>query len=495
MARRILSESSRTLMEYRLLPRLTTEESTFEQVSLQSPLVWSPNGERGITLNVPVLAAAMQSVSGAAMGIALAKAGGVAFTFCSQTIAEQSDMVRQVKLHKAGFVEPRTVTVDMSIDALHALRREFGFSIFPVTAPDGQLLGLIGKNDYHPVQHKGLHVADRMVPREKLEVGVGELELREANRLLAESHQSALPVVDDKGILKYLVFRSDIEEHLNNPYELVDARRRLIAGGAINTHDFIERVPGLVNAGVDVLCIDSSDGYSVYQRKALEWISANYPKLPVVGGNIVTGEGFAYLVEAGARAVKVGMGSGTICITQEQKGTGRGLATAVIDVVEARDRYFKESGKYIPVIADGGIVTSKDIIIALALGADSVMMGRYFARMDESPCEKVMINNRIMKPYWGEGASRSRQWKKARYNHLNFVEGVEGFVEYAGRLKENLPETLSKIKAALSTAGTATIAELHREAILEQVSAMAIREGQVHDIYLAGGDASCVQTT
>lgn len=495
MARQILQEPSRTLMEYRLLPRLTTDACSFERVSLQSPLVWTAEGERPITLNVPVLAAAMQAVSGPEMGIALAKSGGVAFLFCSQPVEEQAGMVKQVKRHKAGFVEPRVVNPDMSIAELHALRRELGFSIFPVVDERRRFLGLIGKNDYSPERHKELTVAQRMIPRERLEIGIGDMELREANRLLSEGHQQALPVLAETGELRYLVFRSDIEEHLSNPHQLVDHRRRLVAGAAVNTHDYEIRVPALAEAGVDVLCIDSSDGFTEYQRHVLEWIGHRYPHLPVIGGNVVTADGFDYLVAGGARAVKVGMGSGTICITQEQKGTGRGLATAVIDVVQARDRYLERTGKYIPVIADGGIVNSRDAIIALALGADSVMMGRYFARMDESPCEKVMINNRIMKPYWGEGSARSRQWKKARYNHLNFVEGVEGFVEYAGRLRDNLPETVSKIKAAMSTAGAANLRELHREAILEPVSAMAIREGQVHDIHLPGGEAGYVQTT
>ena len=193
-------------------------------------------------------------------------------------------------------------------------------------------------------------------------------------------------------------------------------------------------------------------------------------------------------IKPDAKAVKVGMGGGSICITQEQKGTGRGLATTIIKVAAARDTYFKKTGKYIPLIADGGIVNAKDVTIALALGADYVMMGRYFARMDESPTEKMTIKNHVMKPYWGEGSARAREWKEIRYNQAQFVEGVEGFVQYAGKLRDNLPETLAKIKASMSSVGAQNIQEFHKKAELEVVSALSIREGQAHDIYLPGND-------
>jgi IMP dehydrogenase len=276
--------------------------------------------------------------------------------------------------------------------------------------------------------------------------------------------------------------------HLDNPHELVDDRKRLLSAAAVNTHDYSERVPALVDAGVDILSIDSSDGFSVFQQKTLLWIKEHYPELPVIGGNIITDKGFDFLVENGANAIKVGMGGGSIRITQEQKGTGRGLATAVLEVSKARDQYYEKTGKYIPVIADGGIVHAKDIVIALALGADYVMLGRYFARMEESPTQKVTINNKVMKSYWGEGAARASQWKAIRYHHTKFAEGVEGFVEYAGKLRDNLDETLAKIKASLSSCGVSNIEELHEKAELELVSPLSIREGKVHDIYLPEND-------
>jgi len=485
MARRIEFEPSRTLTEFRLLPGLTNPETSVDTVSLETPLVRTGDGT--LMLKAPVVSAAMQSVSGMRMGIELAKLGGVAFVFCSQSVQEQATMIERIKSHKAGFVEPRTVAPDAKLREVEALRRDAGYSTFPVVDDSGRLLGLITRRDYDARIHADRPASERMIPRDQLDVGVGITDLAEANALLIEGHRAVLPIVDADDRLLYLVFRKDIEDHLDNPDMVSDARKRLLSVAAINTHDAADRVPALAEAGVDVVSIDSSDGYSTYQRDTIEWIRSRYADLPVIGGNVITGAGFDYLVAAGAGAVKVGMGGGSICITQEQKGTGRGLATAVIDVVGARDRHAQKTGEYIPVLADGGIVTSKDVIVALALGADVVMMGRYFARMDESPTEKIQINGRIMKPYWGEGSARAREWSPARYRHAAFVEGVEGFVEYAGKLRDNLPLLLSKLKAAMASCGCRTLIELHENAELEIASALSIREGKVHDIVQFGG--------
>ena len=493
MARRVHMEPSRTLTEFRLLPGLTTSETSIDRVTLASPLVLRSGGS-AVLLKIPVLAAAMQSVSGPRMGIELAKLGGAAVIFCSQAIEDEAAMAAKIKAHKAGFVEPRTIRPETLLREVDALRCQEGFSTFPVVDDDGRLLGLITRRDYDARIHADIPANERMVPRAQLDVGVGITDLGEANELLIEGHRSVLPIVDPEDRLLSLVFRKDIEDHLDNPDQVVDERKRLLAVAAINTHDYHERVPALVEAGVDILVIDSSDGHSVFQRETIEWIRRRVPNLPVVGGNVITGEGFDYLVASGAGAVKVGMGGGSICITQEQKGTGRGLATAVMKVVEARDRHRARTGIYVPVIADGGIVNSKDVIIALALGADAVMMGRFFARMEESPTETVRINDRVMKPYWGEGSARAREWSPARYRQAAFVEGVEGFVEYAGKLDENVALLVSKVKAAVASCGCATIAELHANAELELVSALSIREGKVHDILQLGAEADSLSS-
>ncbi len=493
MARRIHMEPSRTLTEFRLLPGLTTRETSIDQVTLSSPLVLRPDGG-AVMLTTPVLAAAMQSVSGPRMGIELARLGAAAVIYCSQAIADEAAMVARIKAHKAGFVEPRTIGPDDLLRDVDALRRKEGFSTFPVVDGKGRLLGLITRRDYDARIHGDVPARVRMVPRAQLDVGVEIVDLEAANALLIEGHRSVLPIVDRDDRLLSLVFRKDIEDHLDNPDQVVDEKKRLVAVAAINTHDYHERVPALVEAGADVLVIDSSDGHTMFQKETLEWIRRRAPHLPVVGGNVITGEGFDFLVASGAGAVKVGMGGGAICITQEQKGTGRGLATAVMKVVEARDRHEARTGVHVPVIADGGIVNSKDVVIALALGADSVMMGRFFARMEESPTETVRINDRVMKPFWGEGSARAREWSPARYRQAAFVEGVEGFVEYVGKLRDNVPLLASKVKAALSSCGCRTISELHASAELELVSALAIREGKVHDILQLGGEVDSLSS-
>jgi len=488
MVQRIIGEPSRSLMEFRLLPRLTTAESAIDRISLEIPLVWAREGQRDIRLKIPLVAAAMQSVSGPAMGIELAKLGGVAVIYCSQAIDAQAEMIATIKSHKAGFVEPLTVSPPTNVQQIETIKQDKGFSTFPVVSEDDVFLGLITQRDYDAQAHGHLRVTERMTPRERLDVAVNVTDLKEAHARLVDSHQSVLPIVDEADRLCYLVFRKDAQDQVNHPNEVVDDKRRLVAVAAINTHDYQERVPALVASEVDAVAVDSSDGYSVYQQEALQWIKANYPDLPVIGGNVITEDGFDFLVEAGAQAVKVGMGGGSICITQEQKGTGRGLATALMKVCEARDRYFQKTKRYIPIVADGGVTTSKDVVVALALGADYVMMGRYFARMEESPTEKVQINSHIMKPYWGEGAARARRWSESRYNHAAFLEGVEGFVEYAGKLRDNLDEMLAKIKAAMSSCGCQTIPELHERAQLELVTPYAIREGQVHDVLQPGSE-------
>jgi len=442
---------------------------------LEIPLVWARDGQREIRLKIPLVAAAMQSVSGPAMGIELAKLGGAAFIYCSQAIDSQAEMISKIKSHKAGFVKPLTVSPTTTVHQIETIKQKKGFSTFPVVSEDNVFLGLITQRDYDAQVHGQLHVMDRMIPRERLDVAVNVTDLKEAHARLVESHQSVLPIVDEADRLFYLVFRKDAQD-------------QVMAVAAINTHDYKERVAALVASEVDAVAIDSSDGHSVYQQETLKWIHGNYPNLPVIGGNIITEDGFDFLAEAGAQAVKVGMGGGSICITQEQKGTGRGLATALMKVSEARDRYFRETKLYIPIVADGGVTTSKDVVVALALGADYVMMGRYFARMEESPTEKVQINNHIMKPYWGEGSARARQWSGTRYYHAAFWEGVEGFVEYAGKLRDNLDEMLAKIKAAMSACGCRTIQDLHESAQLELVTPYAIREGQVHDVFQPGGE-------
>ena len=491
---KILEDISRTFNEYLLLPNLTDERCIPSNVSLKTPLVKYKKGEEPeYYANVPMVSAIMQSVSGEEMGIALAREGGVAFIFGSQSIESQAKMVKHVKKHKAGFVvSDSNVKSNTPLKEVLELVKRTGHSTVMVTedgTANGKFLGLVTDKDYRISRdNMDAPISNYMTPIEKVVFAEEGISLSEANDIIWKYKKECLPILDQKGNLKFLVFRKDYEERKHNPYSLLDKDKRYVVGAGINTRDYEQRVPALVDAGVDLLCIDSSDGYSVWQKNTIKFIRDKYgDKVKVGAGNVVDAEGFKYLAEAGADFIKVGVGGGSICITRETKGIGRGQASALIDVVEARDKYFNETGVYIPVCSDGGIVHDHHITIALALGADFVMMGRYFARFDESPTRILKINNNYVKEYWGEGSNRARNWQ--RYDmggaqKLSFEEGVDSYIPYAGSLKENLEVTVSKIKSTMCNCGVISIPELHEKARLTLVSSVSITEGGAHDVIL-----------
>ncbi|MBR0072810.1 MAG: IMP dehydrogenase, partial [Bacteroidales bacterium] len=415
----IIEDISRTFNEYLLIPGLTTRDCNPDAVSLHTPLVKFRKGETPkISLNIPFVSAIMQSVSDSNMAIALAKNGGLSFIFGSQSIDSQAEMVRKVKKHKAGFVvSDANLTPEHTLRDVIELKERTGFSTIGIThdgTPNGKLLGMVTSRDYRPSRTPlDTKIKDFMTPFEKLVVGKEGINLDEANDIIWDNKINALPIIDDEQRLKYFVFRKDYDNHKDNPNELLDEHKRLLVGAGINSRDYAERVPKLIEAGVDVLCIDSSDGFSEYQADTIKFIRDNYGEAVKVGaGNIVDREGFLYLAEAGADFIKVGIGGGSICITREQKGIGRGQATALIEVAKARDEYFKETGVYIPICSDGGIVQDYHMSLALAMGADFLMMGRYFARFDESPTKKLLIGGNYVKEYWGEGSNRARNWQR-----------------------------------------------------------------------------------
>ena len=491
---KILEDVSRTFNEFLLLPNLTDERCIPSNVSLKTPLVKYKKGEESeYYANVPMVSAIMQSVSGEEMGIALAREGGVAFIFGSQSIESQAEMVKHVKKHKAGFVvSDSNVKSNTPLKEVLELVKRTGHSTVMVTedgTANGKFLGLVTDKDYRISRdNMDAPISNYMTPIEKVVFAEEGISLSEANDIIWKYKKECLPILDQKGNLKFLVFRKDYEERKHNPYSLLDKDKRYVVGAGINTRDYEQRVPALVDAGVDLLCIDSSDGYSVWQKNTIKFIRDKYgDKVKVGAGNVVDAEGFKYLAEAGADFIKVGVGGGSICITRETKGIGRGQASALIDVVEARDKYFNETGVYIPVCSDGGIVHDHHITIALALGADFVMMGRYFARFDESPTRILKINNNYVKEYWGEGSNRARNWQ--RYDmggaqKLSFEEGVDSYIPYAGSLKENLEVTVSKIKSTMCNCGVISIPELHEKARLTLVSSVSITEGGAHDVIL-----------
>ena len=488
------TEPSRTFNEYLLIPGYTSPDCIPANVSLRTPLVRYRRGEESpISLNIPMVSAIMQSVSNDTMAIALAKEGGLSFIYGAQTIEDEAAMVARVKNYKAGFVQSDSnLRPDDTLAEVLELKERNGHSTMAVTddgTPNGRLLGIVTGRDYRVSRMDvTTPVRDFMTPLDKLVTAGKSTTLKEANDIIWEHKLNSLPILDDEGHLLYFVFRKDYAQHKDNPLEMLDAQKRYMVGAGINTLDYERRVPALIEAGADVLCIDSSEGYTCWQKKTIDFIRERYGNSVYVGaGNVVDRDGFMFLAEAGADFIKVGIGGGSICITRETKGIGRGQATALIEVAAARDEYFEKTGIYIPICSDGGIVHDHHMTLALAMGADFIMLGRYFARFDESPTQKLFINGQYVKEYWGEGSNRARNWQRydlGGKSKLSFEEGVDSYVTYAGSLHDNVAKSLYKVKSTMCNCGVTTIPALQREAKITLVSATSIVEGGYHDVTL-----------
>jgi len=489
-----IEEPSHTFGEYLLIPGYSSAQCIPANVNLKTPLVKFKKGEEPVlSLNIPMVSAIMQSVSDDNMAVALAKEGGLSFIFGSQSIGDQARMVARVKNYRAGFVvSDSNVSPESTLKDILDLKDRTGHSTVAVTVdgtPNGKLAGIVTSRDYR---------ISRMAPETKVREFMTKfadlicaqdgVTLSEANDIIWDHKLNCLPVIDQDQRLVSLVFRKDYNSHKENDNELIDANKRYRVGAGINTRDYTERIPALIEAGADALCIDSSEGFTEWQKIVLEYVRKNYgDKVKVGAGNVVDGDGFRFLAEAGADFVKVGIGGGAICITREQKGIGRGQATAIMDVARARDEYFKETGVYVPICSDGGIVHDYHITLALAMGADFLMLGRYFARFDESPTKKINVNGSYMKEYWGEGSARARNWQ--RYDlggdaKLSFEEGVDSLVPYAGSLKDNVGLSLSKVRSTMCNCGCLTIPELQKNAKITLISSTSIVEGGAHDVML-----------
>ena len=492
-------EESHTFNDYLLVPGYSSAECIPTNVSLKTPLVKFKKGEEpAISMNIPLVSAIMQSVSGDRLAVALAREGGVSFIYGSQSIEDEAAMVERAKSYKAGFVvSDSNVTPDSTLADILALKAKNGHSTVAVTS-GGKLLGIVTSRDYRVSRmSEDTPVRDFMTPLESLVIGDEDTTLKQANDIIWDNKLNSLPIVDKNGCLKYFVFRKDYDSHKENPNELLDNHKRYIVGAGINTRDYEERIPALVNAGADVLCIDSSEGFSEWQARTLKFVREKYGDTVKIGaGNVVDRDGFMFLAEAGADFIKVGIGGGSICITRETKGIGRGQATALIEVCAARDEYFEKTGVYVPVCSDGGIVHDHHMTLALAMGADFLMLGRYFARFDESPTNRITINGNYYKEYWGEGSNRARNWQ--RYDlggdkKLSFEEGVDSYVPYAGSLKDNVNLSLAKVKSTMCNCGALTIPELQEKAKLTLVSATSIVEGGAHDVIQKDTSAGAIK--
>jgi len=487
-------EPSRTFSEYLLVPGFSGEDCIPENVNLKTPLVKYKRGEEPkLYINIPLTSAIMQAVSDDKMAVALAKEGGASFIYCSQPIENQAVMVSRAKSYKAGFViSDSNLSPDSTLNDILAMKERTGHSTVAVTSDgtcNGRLVGLITSRDYRVSRMNGSEkVGDLMTPIEKLVTAPSATTLKEANDIIWDNKLNCLPVIDDRGRLMHMVFRKDYDSHKENKLELLDADKKYVVGAGVNTRDYTERIPALLEAGADIFCIDSSEGFTDWQKHTLAWVRNKYGDAVKIGaGNVVDGDGFRFLADCGADFVKVGIGGGSICITREQKGIGRGQATAVTDVCRARNEHFEQTGVYIPICSDGGIVHDYHFTIALAMGADFLMLGRYFARFNESPTSRVSIGGNYMKEYWGEGSVRARNWQ--RYDsggsqRLSFEEGVDSYVPYAGSLKDNVSLTLGKVRSTMCNCGAKSIPELQEKAKLTLVSATSIVEGGAHDVLL-----------
>jgi len=487
---KIFHEPSRTFGEYLLLPRLTTEESIPSKIDLKTPLVRHRRGEKpDLQLNIPFVSAIMQAVSNDSMAISLAREGGLSFIYCSQPIDNEVEMVTRVKKHKEGFVVSDTNLSSSSlVEDVYRITTQTGHSTVAITE-DGTLkskfLGLVTTVDYYNNQtSRETPVTEIMIPVEEMICGNEGITLKEANDLIRKHRLVVLPVLDNQ-LLTSMVFRKDLREHCENPYEITDHKKRLMVGAGVNTHDYEQRVPALVEAGADVLCLDSSDGFSIWQQRAIAFVKKEYGgRVKIGAGNVVARDGFDFLADAGADFIKVGIGGGAICITRDQKALGRGQASALLDVCAARDDYYERTGEYVPVCSDGGIVHDYHIIIALAMGADFLMLGRYFSRFDESPTDIVTIDSSSYKEYWGEGSNRARNWQRygGEHKEMVFEEGIDSYVPYAGRMKDTLNATIAKLKSTMCNCGSNTLCSFYQNSVLTVVSELSLREGSVHDV-------------
>ncbi|MBR4449103.1 MAG: IMP dehydrogenase [Treponema sp.] len=486
-------EPSHTFSEYLLVPGYSSADCIPDKVSLKTPVV-KYNKKAGeqcpLAMNIPMVSAVMQAVSDDKLAIALAKEGGISFIYGSQTIENQAAMIARVKSYKAGFVSSDSnIRPDQTLEEVIELSKTTGHSTVAVTedgTANGKLVGIITSKDFRithcPANSK---VKDYMTSLKDLVTGKEGISLSEANDIIWEKKVNQLPIVDKNGNLVSLVFRKDYSTHEAHPLELLDSKQRYIVGAGINTRDYMERVPALLKAGADVFVLDSSEGFSEWQARALKDLHKAFPGIKVGAGNVVDADGFNFLAENGADFIKIGIGGGSICITREQKGIGRGQATATIEVAKARDEYYKKTGIYIPVCSDGGIVHDYHVTLALAMGADFVMLGRYFARFDESPSNKLVVNGSYVKEYWGEGSNRARNWQ--RYDlggkkGMAFEEGVDSYVPYAGHLHDGVSMTISKVVHTMCNCGALSIPELQEKAKITLVSPVTIQEGSAHDV-------------
>jgi IMP dehydrogenase len=444
----------------------------------------STNVTADIRLNIPVVSAAMDTVSEPELAVALAREGGMGVIHRACSIAEQASMVSRVKRSEnAVILKPLTVRKEQTIDEIRAIMDEHGFSGFPVIDADGHLEGMVTGRDVRYLDLLDARVADVMTPREKLITAPANTELEEARRILYQNRIEKLPLVDAEGKLVGLITGSDIEKRITFTHAAKDPGGRLRCGAAVGVGpDCVERGQAMIDAGADALFIDAATGHT---SRVMEVISKlrSLSNIPVVAGNVVTEQGARDLVAAGASALKVGVGPGSICTTRVIAGVGMPQFTAIQNVAG----YCRERG--VKVIADGGIRYSGDVVKALAAGADLVMLGSLLAGTRESPGQSVYYQGRRFKTYRGMGSlGAMRKGSGDRYGQNSsgklVAEGVEGRVPYKGPLSDVIFQLMGGLRSGMGYVGASSLEQLRERATFTRITAGGLRESHVHDVVI-----------
>lgn len=478
-----------------VMSRIVKEALTFDDVLLvpahstvlPNTAVISTQLTQTIKLNIPMLSAAMDTVTESDLAIALAQEGGIGFIHKNMSIEAQANHVKRVKKHESGIVQdPVTVLPTATIRDVIELAKEYGFAGFPVVTQSQELVGIITARDVRFATDLSLPVTAVMTPKERL-VTVKEGEQREI--VLKKMHEHRVEkvlVVDSKFHLKGMITVKDYNKAEQKPHACKDEKGRLRVGAAVGAGaGNEERIAALVEAGVDVLLIDSSHGHSEGVLERIRQTRQAYPELQIIGGNISTAEGAKALIDAGVNAVKVGIGPGSICTTRIVTGVGVPQISAIMDAVEMAQRH------NIPVIADGGIRFSGDIAKAIAAGASCVMVGSMFAGTEEAPGEIELYQGRAYKSYRGMGSlgamakgSSDRYFQSDNAADKLVPEGIEGRIAYKGPLKEIIHQQMGGLRSCMGLTGCATIDELRTQSKFYRITGAGMKESHVHDVLI-----------